>query len=66
MFDFERENMMTRMKDSRIEAILVTKIRESYIAVYQNEKGERMSGDMITAQEIFDFSKHKLSKKNDI
>lgn len=66
MFDFERENMMTRMKDSRIEAILVAKVRDSYIAVYQNEEGERISGDGITAQEIFDFSKHKLSKKNDI
>ena len=66
MFDFEGENRMARMKDSRIEAILVAKVRDSYIAVYQNEEGERISGDGITAQEIFDFSKHKLSKKNDI
>ena len=39
MFDFEGENRMARMKDSRIEAILVAKVRDSYIAVYQNEEG---------------------------
>lgn len=48
------------------EVILVTKVGDSYTAVYQNEKEEMKHEDGITAQQIFDYAKHKFNKKNDI
>lgn len=48
------------------EVILVTKVGNSYTAVYQNEKEETKHEKGITAQQMFDYAKHKFSKKNDI
>lgn len=47
------------------EVILVTKVGNSYTAVYQNEE-EMKHESAITAQQIFDYAKRKFSKKNDI
>lgn len=47
------------------EVILVTKVGNSYTAVYQNEE-ETKRESAITAQQIFDYAKRKFSKKNDI
>ena len=54
------------MNSEGAEVILVTKVRDIYTAVYQNEEEEIKHEDGITAQQIFDYAKHRFSKKNDI
>lgn len=65
MYGFTEGNTTTEINVIE-EAFLIVKIRDSYIVVYRNKEGEFKNEFGITAQEIFDYSKYKLSKKNDI
>lgn len=69
MFDFEKAVSIGRRKASSnfdFKSIMVTKIGDIYTVVYRDEEGNKKTVQGITAQEIFDYSEHKLSKKNDI